>query len=214
MRTHQCNTIPKLTGTYAALARGLTAQSAFLALSANARLALMVVERELPACGAGDLAPPLLGAKTGLPDDQVTDALTELEDAGWLLHADGYAIMPHVLDMVQGKARGRVIYEVRQLPEAVQATLRERHRWVMGRRTKDVENPDASRPRVTGAGERNTARNKPTNQPTNRDAAAEPTGVAPSARRRAREPDGMTAAECDRVRQQQHRWIERQRKTP
>ena len=214
MRT-QCSTIPKATGSYAALARGLTAQSAFLALSANARLTLMVAERELPACGAGDLAPSLLAAKTGLPDDQATDALIELEAAGWLRHSEGYAIMPHVLDMVQGTARGRVIYEVRQLPEDVQAILRERHRWVMGRREKSVENSDASRLRVTGAGARNPARNKPTNQPTNLNAAAEETaGVVPTTRRRAREAGGMTAAECDRSRQQQRNWIELQRKAP
>ena len=50
MRT-QSNTIPKATGSYVALARGLTAQSAFLALSSHARLTLLVAERELPRAG-------------------------------------------------------------------------------------------------------------------------------------------------------------------
>ena len=170
-------TIPKATGSYVALARGLTAQSAFLALSSHARLTLLVAERELPACGTGDLPPPLLAAKAGLPDDQVTDALAELEAAGWLYQVEGYAILPHLLDMVKGTARGRTIYEVRQLPEDVQAILRQRHRWVMGRREKSVENSNASLPRVTIAPEPAPARNQPTNQPTNTPPTPPPRGI-------------------------------------
>lgn len=153
MRT-QSNTIPKATGSYFAASRGLIEQPPFLQLSAHARLVLYTLERMLPACGAATLHEPLVILYAGLAGEDVHAALADLEAAGWLIRDDGWWLMPYLLDPVQNKARGRAIYEARHLPDAVQAILRERHRWVMGRREKSVENSDASRLRVTDAGAR------------------------------------------------------------
>ena len=160
--------IPKATGSYLAAPRGLIESPAFLALSTDARLLLYSLERMVAASGAAVLAPALVTVYAGLDP---TEAATELEAAGWLYRDADWWILPHVLDMVKGKARGRVIWEVRQLPEAVQCILRKRHRWVMGRRAKDGEDSrEGARLRVTDAGARNPARNKQTNKPTNRKA--------------------------------------------
>ena len=107
---------------------------------------LLTLERMLPACAAATLHEPLVTFYAGIEGEDVCAALDDLEMRGWLIRDGGWWVLPHLLDPVSRKARGRVIYEVKQLPEDVQAILRQRHRWVMGRREKAVEDSDGARP--------------------------------------------------------------------
>ena len=168
------DTIPKATGTYFAAARGLIEQPAFLRLNGPARHTLLTVERMLPACAAATLFETLIAVHTGIEDaDVLRAALATLETSGWLFRVGDWYALPHLLDLVREKsARGRVIGETRELPDAVQDVLRARHPWVMGRRAKGDGYAQAGagdargRLCVTDAGARNPARNQPTNQPT------------------------------------------------
>ena len=162
----QPSEIPMATGTYFAASRGLIEQPAFQRLPVNARVTLYTLERMLPASAAAPLHEPLVATYATLDPEDLSAALADLEAVGWLIRAGDWWVMPHLLDLVNGSARGRVIGETRDLPEDVQAILRARWPWVMGRRGNTVDDPTAARARAP-------VRNKPTNQPTNPEGARE-----------------------------------------